>query len=658
MKRQILWAATAGLALAGCTHVECPGIENAQTPETVQSEITVNPFGRKMSRGIVEGAELKEGPASRTFYMSAYNATEGTDYFIGKTFGEKTVTTGDPATPTGTGIWGAVKLNTEAAGDPPTSHWTDDPVYWPFGAKLDFLAYSQSYDETSESARDSRAQSTSAKYPCPKIYANWKSANEVELEVTKESRQDDILYAATSGLNSSNSNSNIGFSMTFKHAQAWLTFMLRRIDSGAGQLIINSVKCANIYSGGRLTLRNEGDGNASADWHFFPLAPSDVTVDPRRPTDLTNPLLLSAGIELNILLPPQEHNGFIINYTLNGIESNLRIPVEQLKSSTGEWKAGWHYTYNIGFTLNEITVAPFVTAWESKTNEWEETHDYVKKMKNGLTYVSTSEDSFSGTIYSAAFTSMFAPPIFDGAHFFLNVTSIPLNHSLVMQCLDVILNFLADNVKIEPKETTVSTISYKGNDWTWDDNGFKNSTITDPMPGGVVNTLGTYIWYMMMYGLHSPDIVLVLDHKQTIELHLSFEGNMLYAMRFGSFNANFGRSGYPYHEDGMQIVVNTTGISTFTIPSSVSAEKFKGVIKDLFLHLYSDNTFGNLSPEKVTYKNVEYTWDEGSQSFKNEDTPIQDALWTVFPSETSMPITVGVTPDIFLFTIIKDTTTP
>ena len=506
MKRQILWAATAGLALAGCTHVECPGTENAQTPKTTQSEITVNPFGRKMSRGIVTGAELKEleftnldgdNPKSRTFYMSAYNATEGTDYFIGKTFGEKTVTSGEPAMTTGTGIWGAVKLNTEAADDPPTSHWTDDPVYWPFGAKLDFLAYSQSYDELNPTTG------------CPKIYANWKSANEVELEVTKESRQDDILYAATSGLNSSNSNTNIGFSMIFNHAQAWLTFKLKLTAGSAGdKLTINSIKCANIYSGGRLTLKNEGNGNASADWHFFPLAPSDVTVDDPEELLGEGNYLREEATELNILLPPQDHNGFIINYTLSGRTCNLEIPANQLVNGTTTWEAGKHYTYTFSFTLNEITVAPYVTAWESTDPElWEENNDYVKKLRGIETWLPTA---YSG--YSDLFAG---PTVNDIAHLTIptNADTYPTDENYI-SLLNKILEGLQSG-SVAPADCIVSDIMYKGSPYTFG-TGFWHisSDVADED-----HSLGKKIYDdMMESGLYTA--ILTLGGVQTIEIHL------------------------------------------------------------------------------------------------------------------------------------------
>ena len=371
MRHKLLLAALVGLALAGCTHDDGLAGGATPTPTLTQHEIAIRPFGRKMSRGYVMGTDFRQYPGyplARHMYLSAYNATEGTDYFISKTFGEKIVTTGDPATPTGTGIWGAVTPTGDEA-----NPWQPEPMYWPFGTTLDFLAYSQSYDVEPWSYVVGSRKASAGGPICPKILANWKSANEVELEVTRDSRQDDILYAATSGLNPSNSGTATGFSMTFDHAQAWLTFrlMLSEDSDLSSELKINSIECIGVYDCGRLTLRNEGGGKASATWNFFPQRPANVAVDYYH-DELTHYLSLGHPIELNTLLPPQEHQGFIINYTMSGssITSKLLIPVDKLRhegddpEAAPRWEAGVHYTYNFMFTLGKITIAPYVTVWE------------------------------------------------------------------------------------------------------------------------------------------------------------------------------------------------------------------------------------------------------------------------------------------------------
>ncbi|MDO4948754.1 MAG: fimbrillin family protein [Bacteroidales bacterium] len=342
MKKKLFFAALACTTLAGCSQEEVVGGVDEQ------NEIALEVVSKTQSRGYVTGNSLWQIPypsqqqeiqqqrlsafvgyaynSPRDIFVSAFNATDQTDYFIGKTFKYQD----DGGVPVKGGPVENVSLGKEAS---PiySSYWrAETPIYWPLGKQLDFLAYSQSYGCTNDKS--------------PLIQATWKNANEVDLKVTKESKQDDILFAANKsyGYNTgSYSNYYSGISYTnrdnvplqFRHTQAWIRLALcanqlkydleeggiaplrmisdtdyfildgydRKMNfdelisftgayeerEGSGMWIIeipdrtlkiNSIKLADVYEGGTLNLKNEDTG-AKATWTFFDVEKTDVLVN-------------------------------------------------------------------------------------------------------------------------------------------------------------------------------------------------------------------------------------------------------------------------------------------------------------------------------------------------------------------------------------------
>ena len=164
---------TAALLLAtaaGCGKMERPGQES-------RVEMTVLPESEEaVTRGYSEGDEFNETTSQtlhsgtkavspRTMQLSARlhpQSGAASDYFVGKTFSRSE---SSPA------VW----YNTNTVGG------AHDPIYWPVGGKLDFLAYSLSAEGTKG------------------VTAKWDAddaSSAVVLTVPGENSQNDILYAS------------------------------------------------------------------------------------------------------------------------------------------------------------------------------------------------------------------------------------------------------------------------------------------------------------------------------------------------------------------------------------------------------------------------------------------------------------------------------
>lgn len=307
------------VAMASCA-------KNEPVKMQIENEMSFYGISKNATKGYVTGATFQEvvNPAAaedatdRQMIISAYNETDGRDYFFEKTF-KKDVS-----------VW----RNFEGA--------VLKPLYWPVGKDLTFLAYSQGSVQSA---------------------ATWADARNVTLEVTPASTQDDILYASASG-NSASSTSASGLAMTFDHAQAWIAINLKLATGSVEDVLtIRSLVWENIYSSGALSLSYGED----AVWNFFTQSPADVAMDD--PYDVLDEALGSEDLALNMLIPAQNHSGLIINYEMNGMEGTIEIPSSELGTSAA-WNMGGKYIYNLTFTVNEITFAPAVNVWTEESHDW------------------------------------------------------------------------------------------------------------------------------------------------------------------------------------------------------------------------------------------------------------------------------------------------
>ena len=213
---------------------------------------------------------------------------------------------------------------------------------WPIGGKLSFLAIS-----TTDGFKLSNA-----------LWNNENPTNSVEFDVTAENcTQNDILFAGKYDVASKQENGNVD--MTFKHAQAWLTFRLTGDETEGNESIVHfkRIELEQAYNAGKLLIRrNEND--VMAEWNLNSNTAGKVTVDNKRTTKVED--LTMTAQQLDMLVPQQQNCAFTLYYTLGSdpVENSYRFELP-----SGTWFMGQHYIYNIHITATEITVVPSVEPW-------------------------------------------------------------------------------------------------------------------------------------------------------------------------------------------------------------------------------------------------------------------------------------------------------
>ena len=338
MKKTLFATAVAALALTGCAKVE--------SVSTLSSnEIMLAPVNEDKSietRGYAEGPELIEtyldalhgGPTKnpREMQISAYlypQNGEEKNYFVDKTYA-----VGDDK------LWhNKVKAGFE-------------PIFWPVGGKMDFLAYSL----TGELSGPGKSHNVTA------VWGADNAADQVILTVPGENSQNDILFASASGVESSKTQKPVD--MRFNHAQAWLEFVL----SGSadplnpdGIVTLRRIELEDVYNAGKLVISNN-KGNAIAKWDFSGEEKQDIVVD-----NFANVAKLNGTKQfLDMLIPQQEKTAFVIYYTLGSSPKELSY---RFTTDQKTWLMGEKYVYIINIKANEVTVAPTVTAWQNGEDE-------------------------------------------------------------------------------------------------------------------------------------------------------------------------------------------------------------------------------------------------------------------------------------------------
>ena len=225
--------------------------------------------------------------------------------------------------------------------------WHHDPaIYWPFGGKLDFLAYSamNPFD-----AKD--------------VAWNEKNASEsLVLTVLEDRTQDDIVYC--SAVNCESANGANAVPMQFKHAQAWLEFQIKvASEAMEDKIAIQDIVIENIYNDGELTITNNS-GDAKAEWNFRKSQSKNVIFDDQynvygtQKADFSLENAIDSEINyMDMLLPEQAKTSFVIRYILAGQPNVLEY---RYTLGTDNWLQGNKYVYEIMFNVNELTVAPSV----------------------------------------------------------------------------------------------------------------------------------------------------------------------------------------------------------------------------------------------------------------------------------------------------------
>lgn len=317
-------AAVLVIAVCGCEQMKPEGILSPR-------EISITPASAKVgTRGYSESdlfyetriADLhlvsRPDPEARTMQISSYLHPQNDDeggYFFNKTFSFAE----DPECR----LW----WNTNTVGG------DHDPIFWPVGGTLDFLAYSISNT-------DSKG-----------VVAEWdetNAASRLKLLVPGENSQNDILYASAYDVKASGMSSAVA--LDFRHAQAWIEFEL----TGMPGISLTKIVIKDIFNAGELTIRN-GNGNATATWDFTGEVRGDITFDNNYGVHELN----GTAQYMDMLIPQQAKTSFSLYYVDNTAhdlpQTEHKVTIDTDKKT---WLMGERYIYKINIGPSEVTVAP------------------------------------------------------------------------------------------------------------------------------------------------------------------------------------------------------------------------------------------------------------------------------------------------------------
>ncbi len=325
MKKIYLSILAVAVAFAACDKSENQ-IEKGQ-----QAEISFNPVNRPATKAPVTTAAF---PDDNTIYVSASNNKN--KFFEAKTFKKD----------------GAVWKNYVGA--------VQTPIYWPLGGtgSFDFLAYSTTLAATAVWGDGGVPNDVAGKvvitYP-----DNYGTPGVTTIT------QDDLLYATTSS-----SSRSTALPIDFKHALAWVNFMVKSNI----KVNIKSIELVNVFTEGIFTI-DQTSNTPQTSWtpgtrgdKAILTYTNDATPNVLASFDIDG----SAGHEVGddhafgdkgILLPEQPIPNFKITYDLG--EGDLVYTVNQPR---GTWENGKKYTYKIAITFNEITLEPTVTVYNAVTD--------------------------------------------------------------------------------------------------------------------------------------------------------------------------------------------------------------------------------------------------------------------------------------------------
>lgn len=331
MKKIYLTVMVAAVALTACDKSETLKDVKGQ-----QQEIAFNPVNMPATKAPIETAAF---PDDNIIYVSASN--NKTKFFEAKTFKKD----------------GAVWKNYVGA--------VQTPIYWPLGGagSFDFLAYSTTLAATATwgdgnpATDDDVAGNVTITYP----------ANYAVPAVGVKATQDDLLYATTSS-----ASRNTALPIEFKHALAWVNFMVKSNIN----VNIKKIELVNVYTEGKFTI-DQTQNTPVTSWDFSTAVASDKGILTYTDESTDNVYASfdidgSAGHETatdhafgdkGILLPAQPIPNFKITYDLG--EGDLVYTVNQPR---GTWENGKKYTYKIAITFNEITLEPTVTVYNAVTD--------------------------------------------------------------------------------------------------------------------------------------------------------------------------------------------------------------------------------------------------------------------------------------------------
>lgn len=328
-KRNIIITAFALLS-AACTP------QGAETPP-VQEAVSLRPLSTNMTKGYVEGTQMFDTP---------YDKLHGTPEHYPRTI---SVTAWlYPQKGTETEYFRDAYFWQNANGED-DGLWHHNPrVYWPFGGRLDFLAYS-------------------SRIPFPEPSVKWgygRSTDKLELTVDRRYTQDDIMFSCA--LSKKHADSDPSVPMIFDHAQAWLEFRMHSSSAQtAGIVTLERIDIEDIYTAGALEVTHPFSV-AEAAWDFKFTDRKDTPVDD---TYAVYGTTMDAGVKyLDMLIPEQLMKDFILHYRLPGSDVVFKYRYD-LPNMT--WLMGHKYIYDITFSPHKIEITPTVEEWTREEREIE-----------------------------------------------------------------------------------------------------------------------------------------------------------------------------------------------------------------------------------------------------------------------------------------------
>ena len=292
MKRLFTYAAILALLLpASCTNLD----------EERGGELTFRASGAGYVKGYVDGSSLRTSAGWRTITLTSFlHAQSGRDeaYFVGESF----VCDNNATTPR----W----------------HHAGAKLYWPLGARLDYIGYSSDVPFVEEDV----------------IYSSNNVAERMRLNVGRDHTQDDVMFGAAWGRSSA--SGTLGLRMY--HSQAWIDVRLV-LASGAAALpvTVTGVYLREAYDKGRLTIENNF-GEPEYSWDFRAAEARDRLV--QEGSSVYGTTITSTAKTLSMLIPEQERTSLIVKYTVSGVECTAEKNV-----SGGRWVAGKRYVYEFRF---------------------------------------------------------------------------------------------------------------------------------------------------------------------------------------------------------------------------------------------------------------------------------------------------------------------
>ncbi len=325
MKKYLFLMMVTAVAMTACTN---ESEEYVGSQEVL--EISISPLTQNATRAAVDGTTF---PTTEDMQVAAYDVTNSRNFFAGTTF-KYNYAAG--ASGSSSGYWGGSTAR-----------------YWPLSpANINFLAYA---NVTGTAAFNG---------------TNYASAAVIS-QTDNSSAQEDLMYAIGNGAVTQSGNA-LTFpekvDMTFKHAQAWISFTAVSSEAASGKITLNKITLNGAKYAGTYTITHTNYNASSSQsvagaWSSLASA-KNVDVPGWTAAAVTK---TAANVGNGLMIVPDDTDtgdftSFTVNYTLDGNTYNYTYTPASVNVEQGK-----HYIYAITFSLNEIFINPAVTDWVDQT---------------------------------------------------------------------------------------------------------------------------------------------------------------------------------------------------------------------------------------------------------------------------------------------------